>query len=403
MFGTKKLLALLLAAIMLMSVTALSFAEEPQTVADLRPDEADMTEWEKVSGIWNWDETEEEIYEKAKLEGAVTLYSISSRSPKVAEDFNAKYPGVVCTPFDISTNELLEKVTREYDAGVKNADVVHIKDQDGALWMEYVQEGKFYAYQPSDIMAHIDPALRTTSTPLYIELTQLYYNTEAHPDGSPVKSLWDLTKPEWKGRILMVNPMDNVSWTSWLTSFVMKETANALEAEYEEVFGEPLVLSEGCENAGYEFLKRLHANSPIYTSSSDESVEAVGTRGQTNPPICLGASSKLRKNETNDWALAPVNLTPNTGIPAINTLYIVEGAEHPYAAKLLTRFMLGGTDGTDKGYAHFNTLGGWPVRDDIAPAEGSMPYSEINVAQFYPLEVYETIGDVVDFWLGLGY
>ena len=38
-----------------------------------------------------------------------------------------KYPGIEVEPFDISTNELLEKVTREYDAGQHVADVVHIK------------------------------------------------------------------------------------------------------------------------------------------------------------------------------------------------------------------------------------------------------------------------------------
>lgn len=376
--------------------------DESQTVADLKPDEADMTEWEKSSGIWDWEETEEELYEKAKAEGAVTLYSISSRSAKVAEDFNAKYPGVVCTPFDISTNELLEKVTREHEAGVYNADVVHIKDVDGSLWMEYVREKLFYAYQPSDIMAHIDKTFSATSTPLYIELIQLFYNSEANPDGAPVSSLWDLTKPEWTGRVLMQNPVNDLGWSAWATGFVLEETATALEAEYEEVFGEPLTLSSGCENAGYEFLKRLYDNAPVFTSSSDEAAEAVGTRGQANPPIGFAASSKVRKNEDSDWVLAPVNLTPNTGIPAINTLYAVEGAKHSSAAKLLIRFMMGGTDGTETGYSHFNTLGGWPVRDDIVAAEGSTPYSEVNVAEFDPLQIYETIGDVTDFWIGLG-
>ena len=71
--------------------------------------EAELTEWEKSSGIFNTDETEEELYELAKQEGSVTLYSISSRCGKVANAFNAKYPGVVCTAFDISGSELLER------------------------------------------------------------------------------------------------------------------------------------------------------------------------------------------------------------------------------------------------------------------------------------------------------
>ena len=45
-----------------------------------------------------------------------------------------------------------------------------------------------------------------------------------------------------------------------------------------------------------------------------------------------------------------MNLYPTTGIPAINTLYVVEGCQHPAAAKLLIRFMMGGIDGDTSGY-----------------------------------------------------
>lgn len=356
------------------------------------------TEWEEASGIFVTDETEEELYEKAKEEGKVVWYSISSRSEKIAEAFNEKYPGVICEAFDISSNELLEKVTREYNAGQHIADVVHIKDQDGSIYNEYVTNKIFYNYQPKDIMSHIDPQLTKYSTPIYIELTQLFYNAESYPEGSPVDSLWDLTRPEWTGKVVMQNPADNSSLGSWMAGLVLEETAIELEALYEEEFGEELVLSDDAPNAGYEFLKRLKENKPIYVSSSDEAAEAIGTPGQENPPIGFAASSKLRKNESNGWALAPVNLLPNTGVPQINTIYMVEGSEHSAAAKLLIRFILGGADGTSEGYEPFNTLGGWPVRDDIEPIEGSTPLDELNVAEFDPMGIYEVINDVYDFW-----
>lgn len=358
----------------------------------------ELTEWEEAAGIFNTDEAEADLYEKAKEEGSVTLYSISSRCTKVADAFNAKYPGVVCTAFDISTNELLEKVTREYDAGQRVADVVHIKDMDGSLYNEYVLSKKFYNYKPEKILQHIDPKYTETQTPLFIELTQLFYNEEAYPDGSPIKNIWEITQPEWKGRIIMQNPMDNISWSSWLTGFCVGEVPAQLEASYKELTGEDLVLSEECENAGYEFLKRLHANEPVYTASSDEVAEAVGTRGQSNPPIGFCSSSKLRKNKDNDWCLVPINLEPTAGIPAISTLYVVEGCKNPNAAKLLIMFMMGGTDGDTSGYDYFNTLGGWPVRDDIVLAEGSTPFEELNVSDFNPNLIYQNINDVRDFW-----
>lgn len=401
MAQSKRWLAGTLAALMALSLTACG-GSGVGAAAGGDTNDGGPTAWEESSGILNTDETEEELYEKAKEEGTVTLYSISSRCPKVADAFNAKYPGVTCVPFDISTNELLEKVTREYDAGQHVADVVHIKDEDGTLYNEYVQAGKFYLYKPADIMSHIDPEFTETMTPLYIELNQLFYNGEAYPDGSPIENIWQITEPEWKGRIMMQNPLDNVSWGAWITSFCVGDTPDQLEKAYKELYGEDLTLSDGCENAGYELLKRLHDNSPIYTSSSDEIAEAVGTKGQANPPIGFCSSSKVRKNKDNDWVLVPVNLYPTTGTPMINTLYTVEGCEHPYAAKLLIRFMMGGTDGDISGYAPFNTLGGWPVRDDIDPAEGSTPFADINVSKLDQVALYENFNIVRDFWTLLG-
>lgn len=418
MLKRKNLLAALLALVMLLSLAACggkdsgapsggesqpsTSGDSGQTAAPAESTGSDLTEWEQKSGIYNTDETDEELYQKALEEGAtVTLYSISSRCPKVAEAFMAKYPGLECIPFDLSTNELLEKVTREYDAGITTADVVHIKDQDGSMWLEYVQAGKFYNYQPADIFAHIDPSYTATTTPLYVELTQLFYNTEANPDGSPITNIWQLTEPEWKGRVAMQNPLNNLSWGAWITGFCVGEEPQRLADSYKDFYGEELVLSEGCENAGYEFLKRLRENEPIFVSSSDESAEAVGAPGQTNPPVGFTASSKFRKAADNGWVFAPVNLEPDTGIPAVNTLYIVEGYEHPAAAKLLVRFMMGGVDGDTSGYAPFNTVGGWPVRDDIE-GKDEHTLAEINIAPFDATEIYYNYNTVRDFWQQMG-
>lgn len=395
MFKQRKLFAVLLAMTLIFSLAACG---GEKASSDGGSSSGEMTEWEKSSDILNMDQTEAELYELAKEEGTVTLYSISSRCTKVAEAFMAKYPGIECVPFDIKHNELLEKVTREHEAGQHIADVVHAKDLDGTLYNEYVLNKIFYNYLPSDIASHIDDSLKATQTPLYIELVQLFYNEEANPNGSPIKNIWEITQPQWKGRIMMQNPLDDISWGSWITGFCVGDTPKQLEEAYKALTGEDLQLSEGSENAGYEFLKRLHENQPIYASSSDEIAESVGTKGQTNPPIGFCSSSKIRKNEDNGWCLAPVNLIPNTGIPAVNTLHIVEGSEHPNAAKLLVRFMLGGTDGDLSGYQPFNTLGGWPVRDDIDPAEGSTPYSELNVAEFDSSVIYTYINTVRDFW-----
>ena len=165
MLKRKKLLAALLAGTMMLSLVGCGKKADTSgdttdtTDPSTPPAETQLTPWEEASQIYNTEETDEELYQKALDEGGtVTLYSISSRCTKVEAAFEEKYPGIDCVPFDISTNELLEKVTREYDAGQHVADVVHIKDQDGSMWNEYVANKVFYNYQPADIFAHIDPS-----------------------------------------------------------------------------------------------------------------------------------------------------------------------------------------------------------------------------------------------------
>ena len=94
---------------------------------------------------------------------------------------------------------------------------------------------------------------------------------------------------------MMQNILNDLAWASWATGFCVGDTPAMLEDAYKDLTGEDLVLSEGCENAGYEFLKRLYENEPIFTSSSDDVAEGVGTRGQSTPPIGFASSTKLRK------------------------------------------------------------------------------------------------------------
>lgn len=42
------------------------------------------------------------------------------------------------------------------------------------------------------------------------------------------------------------------------------------------------------------------------------------------------------------------------------------------------------------------------MRDDIEPAEGSVPYAEMNVSPFDPDEIYVNYNTVRDFWQMLG-
>ena len=183
--------------------------------------------------------------------------------------------------------------------------------RSGSLYLDYVQKGKFHNYKPADIIKHIDPKYCERAMPFYMELNEWFYNDEAYPDGPPITSWWDLTKPEWNGRVLLINPLDNHSHMCIYAGIVLN--ADAFADDYKRVFGEEITL-HGTENAGYELLKRLSANDVIFMNSGSEMVESVGTHEQTNPPVAFASSIKMRERKTKNFAIQIASkITPHTG------------------------------------------------------------------------------------------
>jgi iron(III) transport system substrate-binding protein len=113
------------------------------------------------------------------------------------------------------------------------------------------------------------------------------------------------------------------------------------------------------------------------------------------------ASSKLRKNDSDGWVLAPIDISPGTSLHNQNNLYLLDRAPHPAAAKLLIRWMLGEADGKGPGFNPFNTLGGWSVRDDVTPAKGNPPLASIKTLEGDPNFLYANVPDIKDFWISL--
>lgn len=378
-------------------------APAPAPAAGAQPPPADVApipeapkvvenEWGIANKMNDGSESADVLYELAKQEGKVVMYSISSRCAKVAESFNAQYPGVVMEAYDLGSEEILEKVIREHEANIQNADVVHCKDMGGSVYNELVLNNIFHNYYPDDISAHIDETYKEYAMPLYIELLNVFYNYELS-DGPPITSWWDLTKPEWAGKFYFTSFTGTSDYSAVFTAFTMH--ADAFAEDYEKVFGQKIEYTCGIENAGYELIYRLLKNQPLYVENVDNALEGMCTA--TDLLIGWGPSSKLRNNASKGWKLAIVDITPYTGIPAQNNLYIVDNCPHPNAAKLLVRWMLGESDGTGEGNAPWRSLGGWTVRDDVKDDEGQPALSELNLCDDDLVYIYDNVSEVIDF------
>ena len=376
--------------ISLVIVSACNLEEKANSVPNTNANEQnDGESWATENKL---DETEpvDELYEKAKEEGSVVIYAKSSRFKDVKTSFEAEYPGITVEPYKISGPDIVQKLVREHNAGVYNSDVVFTSVEE-----QLMDEGYLHTYKPSDILEnYVDSYTEGSSLINIVDIKPVFYNTEAFEE-APVSGWWDLTEPEWKGKVLINDPITDVSFSETFLAII--ENSDEMAQAYKDKYGEEIELTE--ENAGYEFVKRFIENDPVVISSGEDIVESIGQSGNESTHIGIAPSSKLRHVEQNNVPISAVfDLEPKISAIGTSAMYIADQAPHPNAAKLLIRWTMGEADGKSAGLEPFNKLGSWIPRDDI---ENPNPISieEINAwhidAEFYEKN-YTTFRD---FWL----
>ena len=342
------------------------------------------------------------IYEAAKKEGKVVIYSLSSRIPDAVKEFKTMYPGIEVLASDMTTADQIEKLKREQAAGLYNSDVLFLADET-TIKYEILKKGLAKNYVPSTLIDGvptanvIKPEWRTPALLHSIEAKAIFYNTDSYAK-PPVDNLWDFTKPEWKGKFQMRDPMQSPENLNFL-QMAVKYSADMATA-YEKEFGKKLVLSKGNANAGYEWIDQIVKNGVVLVKADGDASNAVGAAGQKDAPLALGvASSKIRDNSKGLKLEIAWNVAPKFGTYKGNYLLIANKAPHPNASKLMIRYLLGDASG-GKGIKPFHVEGQWPSRSDI---KSKVNLSLTEVAQLgWGVDttwVYTKGLAVRDFWL----
>jgi iron(III) transport system substrate-binding protein len=229
----------------------------------------------------------------------------------------------------------------------------------------------------------------------------LMYNEAAYPEGSPVTNLWELTQPEWNGRVVMVDPLLRGDYLDLMVEIVLR--SEEMAEAYEELFGEPIELDEGINSAGEQWISDLFANGVVLVDDTDTVNEAVGLIDQENPPVGFTSYSDRRDNEEEGWALQLANdVVPSPGIAFPALLGLARNAPHPAAARLLIHFMMGDdTETGGEGYAPFYVPGDYATRIDIIPHPDAVPFDEFNAWSIDAEATFEIRQDIADFILTL--
>lgn len=343
-------------------------------------------------------QTPQELYEAAKKEGKLVVYSPSARANDAKKTFEKQYPGITVEVFKLKSDELMDKLMREQDAGLNNADVIITKEVSGAVGEEMVKPGRVYKYLPADLAPKVNEPFRTQDDYAnYLEMRALYYNTEAY-DKAPVSNWWDLTTPEWKGKVYLVDPLISPAFMDLFTAMVVN--SDDMKNAYKEKFGKDIVLN-GTLNAGYEYIKQLYANNPIVLKGSGDVLDAIGKAGTKSLAVGVAVSGDQRKIEDSGLKVAPIySIKPKTSVPDAGYLYMVKNAQHENAGKLFIRWMMGEADGQGEGVSPFNELGSWVPRSDVK-TKNALPFEQLNMWKYDHKGFYDNSPKVRDYILKL--
>lgn len=353
---------------------------------------ADGTDWGSL--------THEELVAMAEEEGQVSVYAFTSRIASIETSFEEQYPGIDVVATDISSTELITRLASEHQAGSATADVAYVSDAPVVV-SELLADDVLVPWVPPRVADALPEEHRTPLVANRLSTKVLMYNEDAHPDGAPVSNLWELTEPEWESRVVMVDPAVRGDYLDLVTEMSLQ--ADDMAAAYEDHTGQELVLDDGVEDAGLQFVADLWANDVVLVDDTDTVNAAVGATGQSAPPVGFTSYSDRRDNADEGWALQVADgVEPAPGIVFPAMLGVTAGASNPAAARLLVDYMMG--DDSETGgvaYEPFAVAGDYPTRTDVVAPEGAVSLDELGAWDIAPEETAERRDVVADFLLTL--
>ncbi len=324
----------------------------------------------------------DKLIEAARAEPPITVYAVTGKIVGTAEDFTALY-GVQASGKKVNEADQVDLMIREFQAGNIQGDLSVAADV-ASIMAQLLPEGIAASWVPPDVAGSIaagqqDPLVVASDPHVWA------YSTEAF-ETCPVSNVWQLTEPEWKGRLAMLDPLVKPNYADWFNQLETHHD-DAMAAAYEAHFGKPI--DRSAESATRQWVRLYAANGPLLGDSTAVA-EAVGAVGQKDPFFGIMSTAKFRSNLDGETALGICGgLAPFTGWLYPGLAVMAAGTDSPNAAKLFVRYLL-----TEEGIAPMSVDG--KVSSNTAlPAN---PEEVSGVADFMDqLMVYDTATAAEDF------
>lgn len=252
-----------------------------------------------------------DLYAKAKQEGALTIYSVWDVEHIVAilGAFSKRYPGIKTNYWQGRNPEIVTRVLIEFQAGKDTVDAILsdnappiIRAAGGIMPYETVQK---------DFLVLHDPTMPVVS----LQTQALTYNTKKLKADELPKSWEDVANPKYKGNVALDDPMRAGPLSTQLAAFKDLWKDDARFARY------------------VKGLKALGV--PVHKSTSQMFRLVISGEYAIALPALLHDVMEEREKGT------PIDLV-KTAPPIVFPRYagIYAKAAHPNAAKLLTEWLI---------------------------------------------------------------
>lgn len=192
----------------------------------------------------------------------------------------------------------------------------------------------------------------------------LVYSTQSYPS-APVSNWWELTEPQWEGKVYITNPSD--SMISYTFFAMLQQNSDLLEEAYAQRYGTDFA-SESGANVFETFLRKLVHNGLHIVNDSDDVANGIE---YGDAVVGLMNASKIRYNSDGYHFALCYEMQPFAGVANPAAIMMADGAPNVASAKLFIRYILGETDGQGEGLSILLANEGiWPARTD---ADGMSP------------------------------
>ncbi|WP_336813270.1 ABC transporter substrate-binding protein [Bosea sp. MMO-172] len=269
----------------------------------------------------------------AKTEKPITVYAVTGKIVETAKAFSEKY-GLKATGKKVNEATQADLLVREARASNVIGDVSVAIDVSTAM-TELLPQGIVESWVPPDIAPDVPEAMRK---PLVI-VTDPHvwtYNTAAYKT-CPVTNIWQLTEPEWKGRVAMLDIYDKPLYADWFNQMATHHDA-AMAKAYKDLYGKELKTTEASATAAW--VKAYARNAPMMGDSGTVA-EAAGAANQAKPFFALVSTAKYRDNLTANLKLGICrDLKPFAGFTYPGLGLIAKGTKSPATAKLFIHYLM---------------------------------------------------------------